>query len=341
MGNRRLGIKNQVALWWVFVITAVFLLMNLMHVHEDQLQPAGDKPINQSVQPQPIQQTPASTQYVVRRGDTLTSLVKRFYNGDLSKIASVAQTNHIKNPDLIYVGQTIVFSHNWTSPEYAKANASPEKFAVVGGASRDKHITTPYSVKQHRSLSETPTTLKPVPQAMATIPASETVKQPIVKTFYSSRHIEKTVLDIRVRYGHLIDAASKIHGIDPLIITAIIYVESKGNPRAEHPESHCKGLMQLEDGTAKKYGVTDSFDPRKNIFGGTKVLADYLNHHAGGDLDRALVSYNAGPHSKLFKKPSFDPSRFVYVRQVREVLRAIDPGVDEERVLVGGGERSS
>lgn len=54
-----------------------------------------------------VEQKTTSTQtYVVKKGDTLSAICRKYY-GDASLYSKLAKYNSIKNPNLIYVGQTI------------------------------------------------------------------------------------------------------------------------------------------------------------------------------------------------------------------------------------------
>jgi hypothetical protein len=78
---------------------------------------------------------------------------------------------------------------------------------------------------------------------------------------------------------------------DP-IIQAIIWQESRGNPKAKS-RAGAAGLMQLMPGTAKELGVSDPFDPEQSLDGGTR----YYNQQARqfDDPELALAAYNWGP----------------------------------------------
>jgi soluble lytic murein transglycosylase-like protein len=51
--------------------------------------------------------------------------------------------------------------------------------------------------------------------------------------------------------------------------------------------------MQLMPATARRFGVSDPFDPVDNVRGGARYLR-WLLDRFGGDLTLALAGYNAG-----------------------------------------------
>ena len=91
----------------------------------------------------------------------------------------------------------------------------------------------------------------------------------------------------------IIDEAASEFGVDPDFVRAVIKQESGWKPKAVSPAG-AQGLMQLMPKTAKGLGVTDSFDIRQNIRGGTKLLGQLLQSY-NGDMEKALAAYNAGP----------------------------------------------
>ena len=87
-------------------------------------------------------------------------------------------------------------------------------------------------------------------------------------------------------------------GIDWLLLASLMYQESQYYAGAEYKEA--KGLMQVNDVTAARYGVSDLFSPESNIKAGSFHLRYLMNKYRQEGLDSlnvikfALASYNAG-----------------------------------------------
>jgi soluble lytic murein transglycosylase-like protein len=94
-------------------------------------------------------------------------------------------------------------------------------------------------------------------------------------------------------YAATIADAARTHGVDARLVAAVARRESAWNADAVSPVGAC-GLMQLMPATARYLGVSNVFDPRENIFGGTRYLRTLLDTF-DGDLDLTLAAYNAGP----------------------------------------------
>lgn len=96
----------------------------------------------------------------------------------------------------------------------------------------------------------------------------------------------------RARYTQDIQEISGRYGVSPVLVEAVIRVESAFNPWAVSSKG-ARGLMQLMPQTAYALGVRDSFNPRQNIDGGVRYLR-YLLDRYPGNLSLALAAYNAG-----------------------------------------------
>ncbi len=94
--------------------------------------------------------------------------------------------------------------------------------------------------------------------------------------------------------GEFVKKAANEHGVDPLLVSAIIHVESGYNPRALSPKG-AEGLMQLMPETGRRWGVRDAFDPEDNIRAGVRYLR-YLQDMFKDDR-LALAAYNAGENA--------------------------------------------
>ena len=93
-------------------------------------------------------------------------------------------------------------------------------------------------------------------------------------------------------FADAIAAAADRHGLDRALLAAMVEVESGFHPRAVSPKG-ARGLMQLMPATAKRFGVTDPFDPLQSLDGGAQYL-NWLLKRFEGRTDLALAAYNAG-----------------------------------------------
>ncbi|MFZ0611602.1 MAG: lytic transglycosylase domain-containing protein [Desulfobacterales bacterium] len=90
-----------------------------------------------------------------------------------------------------------------------------------------------------------------------------------------------------------IGESARKYNLPPELIKAVIEAESGFRADAVSVAG-AQGLMQLMPATARDLGVTNSFDIRQNIDGGTRYLRQMLDLF-GGDTRLALAAYNAGP----------------------------------------------
>jgi soluble lytic murein transglycosylase-like protein len=111
-------------------------------------------------------------------------------------------------------------------------------------------------------------------------------------------------LELKQEYWNYIKEAAQRYQISPYLIQAVCAIESRYDPYAK--SGRCFGLMQLHEGTAKKYGV-NQFNPRENIMGGAAVLARLMEKY-NGNIRKVLRVYNSTPTAAY----------------VREVLRAYE-----------------
>jgi soluble lytic murein transglycosylase-like protein len=116
-------------------------------------------------------------------------------------------------------------------------------------------------------------------------------------------------------------ADARDSGLSPQLVSAIIDVESHGDPAAVS-RAGAQGLMQLMPDTSATYGVLNAFDPYENISGGCRYMHDLL-HRYHNNMSLALAAYNAGPGAVDFARgiPSFPETR-AYVARVQAELHS-------------------
>lgn len=132
-----------------------------------------------------------------------------------------------------------------------------------------------------------------------------------------------SAMDRIKEFDKIINDASQKFNVDKNLIKSVILTESAGKTNARS-KADAKGLMQLMDSTATEMGVMNPWDPKENIYGGTKYLSKMLDDF-DGDTDLALAAYNAGPGNvrKYGGMPPFKET-MNYVNRVNNYLINMD-----------------
>jgi soluble lytic murein transglycosylase-like protein len=139
-------------------------------------------------------------------------------------------------------------------------------------------------------------------------------------------------LDPALRRGvaKAIVAETELAGMDPLLVLALIHIESAFDPHAVS-NAGAVGLMQLREATMRgeaarsRLASTNPLDPVASVQAGVRYLRRLIE--AFGDTDVALMAYNAGPNRILqHMRRGEIPKRFhAYPRRIKlemERLRA-------------------
>lgn len=134
------------------------------------------------------------------------------------------------------------------------------------------------------------------PRGVASASAVRTIKYSFMETCYacgarSGVNFGNVRLNTNA-FSNEIAAAARDFGVDQAIVRAIIHAESAYNPNALSRVG-AQGLMQLMPATARRFGVSNSFDAAQNIRGGVQYLA-WLLKRFNGNLTLAAAGYNAG-----------------------------------------------
>jgi hypothetical protein len=90
----------------------------------------------------------------------------------------------------------------------------------------------------------------------------------------------------------MIDRIADEHGVESHLVHSVIRAESNYNANAVSPKG-AQGIMQLIPSTARRFGVSNTFDAQENIQGGVRYLR-YLLDYYQGDYAKAIAAYNAG-----------------------------------------------
>lgn len=129
-------------------------------------------------------------------------------------------------------------------------------------------------------------------EIVATVPAetqSETVATEPLVTLYDAPLSAELQL-------HIIQE-SEAHDIDPSVIVAVIWKESRYKATAKGDSGKSLGLMQIQPKWHKdrmaRLDCIDLLDPFQNVTVGVDILAELLDKY-DGNISMALMAYNAG-----------------------------------------------
>lgn len=105
------------------------------------------------------------------------------------------------------------------------------------------------------------------------------------------------VKEIAETFRTEISTAARSAKISEALLIAVVAAESRGKAGAVSPAG-AQGLAQLMPGTAKRFNVSDPFDPAQNLRGSASYLSILLNMFSQDTL-LALAGYNAGENAVL------------------------------------------
>lgn len=272
--------------------------------------------------------------YPIGDGDTLSKIERDSCN-PLDAIMRRNEGNPaILSRDTIIRGKAIVLLKvESCSPELlAKAKAFPEnspRLEVRGGSPKASYAIGP----RERQARKTPgvriaSSKHDVSRVqgyqLATAPNDLCWKLGPGLSIDRNQTITQRAKCIERKYGETIRAAISV--IDPRLnfydVVAILYIESQGNPLAVNVRTDCHGLAGLQTGTARHFGVKHIHDPTENIFGGVRVVSNYIYTVFGGSRAHGITGYNMGPWNKHFPK---DPSHYWYFAEVEHIRSLIEP----------------
>ena len=132
-----------------------------------------------------------------------------------------------------------------------------------------------------------------------------------------------------LEYEHILRVHGQNHDLDPALLAAVVYVESRFDPDAES-EAGAIGLMQLLPETAEgialrtggdRFVVADLRDPELNVRYGSKELALAAYHAGQGNVDewRRAGSRIVFPETRAYVRDVIELER-VYRRVYADEL---------------------
>ena len=134
-------------------------------------------------------------------------------------------------------------------------------------------------------------------------------------------------------YDAYFEEAANTYNVPVALLLAMGQVESGFDPSVVSGAGAI-GIMQLMPGTAASLGVENPYDPRQNIMGGAKYVAQLIEQFRDfpNALELVIASYNAGPQAVVnagYQVPAYTETQN-HVRKVMEYLTVTDFDRDEQ-----------
>ena len=134
-------------------------------------------------------------------------------------------------------------------------------------------------------------------------------------------------------YDAYFEEAANTYNVPVALLLAMGQVESGFDPNVVSGAGAI-GIMQLMPGTAASLGVENPYDPRQNIMGGAKYVAQLIEQFRDfpNALELVIAGYNAGPQAVVnagYQVPAYTETQN-HVRKVMEYLTVTDFDRDEQ-----------
>jgi soluble lytic murein transglycosylase-like protein len=117
------------------------------------------------------------------------------------------------------------------------------------------------------------------------------------------------------------------YNVDPVLLTALIYAESRWNPKVESKAGAC-GLTQVIPKWSRKFGYVSckrlKNDPEMSIRKGAQILGYWVHNYGKGSYKLGLCGYNAGYRCRDKSKILDKRGHTRYTRRVMRMYRKIE-----------------
>ena len=193
-------------------------------------------------------------------------------------------------------------------------------------------VATPAVAKPAVALKTQGASAKGAPSKPSAAGAPSTA-QPIILQAHSDSGSGEIGTTGNPKYDALIAQSAARHGVDPNLVIAVMRQESGFHSRALSYKG-ASGLMQLMPATARRFGVTNIFDPAQNIEGGIRYLR-FLLDTFNGDVKLVLAGYNAGENAVVnsgYRIPRY--------RETQNYVRSISARYDAGKNRSAGAPRA-